>query len=126
MSISHPPFFQVDPNQELVAQGAANIFGSMMSSLPVSSSLSRSMVQEESGCRSLLTSLTSCLCLLVVLLWVGPVFEPLPVCVLSSMIVVSLKGVMKKVTEFKVRTSSCRLGLLLALVSALGLLDQIL
>ena len=43
--------YEVEPGQELIAQGAANIFGSFFSCIPMAGSLSRSVVQEASGCR---------------------------------------------------------------------------
>ena len=93
--------YTVDPNQELIAQGASNIFGGFFSSLPMASSLARSLVQEDSGGKSLLASLASSVFLLVVLLWIGPIFEPLPVCILASIILASLKGVILKMADFK-------------------------
>jgi solute carrier family 26, other len=47
--------------------------------------------------RSQLTSLVSALLLLSVLLYLGPYFEPLPVCVLGSIIMVALTGLLLKV-----------------------------
>jgi len=93
--------YTVDPNQELIAQGASNIFGGFFSSLPMASSLARSLVQEDAGAKSLLTAVASSSFLLVVLLWIGPVFEPLPVCILASIILASLKGVILKMQDFK-------------------------
>ena len=77
--------------QELLAQGVSNLLGSFMSCLPMSGSLSRSLVQvtllgiensnsktylqESSGCKSLLTGLTSAIFLLGVLLFLGPIFQ---------------------------------------------------
>ena len=80
--------------QELLAQGVSNLVGSFMSCLPMSGSLSRSLVQveqlniensnplklvihESSGCKSLLTGLTSAIFLLGVLLFLGPIFQVL-------------------------------------------------
>jgi len=91
--------YKVPPNQELLAQGVSNLVGSFMSCLPMSGSLSRSLVQESSGCKSLLTGLTSALFLLGVLLFLGPVFQPLPICVLAAIIVSSLTGMFKKLTD---------------------------
>ena len=81
-------------SQELLAQGVSNLVGSFMSCLPMSGSLSRSLVQveqlniensnplklviqESSGCKSLLTGLTSAIFLLGVLLFLGPIFQVL-------------------------------------------------
>ena len=91
--------YSVPPNQEMIAQGASNILGSFFSCLPMSGSLSRSLVQEASGCKSQLTSLVSAMLLLSVLLFLGPLFQPLPVCVLAAIILSSLTGIIKKVAD---------------------------
>merc|ERR1719369_372887 len=91
--------YKVPPNQELMAQGVSNLMGSFMSCLPMSGSLSRSLVQERSGCRSQLTGLTSAILLLGVLLLLGPLFQPLPICVLAAIIVTSLTGMFKKLSD---------------------------
>jgi len=91
--------YTVPPNQEMIAQGASNILGSFFSCLPMSGSLSRSLVQEASGCKTQLTSLISAMLLLSVLLFLGPYFQPLPVCVLAAIILASLTGIMKKVAD---------------------------
>ncbi|KAK3927833.1 Prestin [Frankliniella fusca] len=89
--------YEVRPNQELLAQGASNVVGSLFSCMPVTASLSRSAVQEAAGCRTQLTSLVSCSLLTVVLLWAGPFFEPLPRCVLAAIIVVALRSMLLQV-----------------------------
>jgi len=91
--------YSVPPNQELIAQGVSNILGSFFSCLPMSGSLSRSLVQEASGCKSQLTSLVSAMLLLAVLLSLGPLFQPLPVCVLAAIILSSVTGIIKKVSD---------------------------
>lgn len=89
--------YEVRPNQELLAQGASNLVGSLFSCMPVTASLSRSAVQESAGCRTQLTSLVSCLLLTGVLLWAGPFFEPLPRCVLAAIIAVALRSMLLQV-----------------------------
>ena len=59
-------------------QGASNIMGSFFSCMPITASLSRSLVQETVGGKTQLTGLISCIILLFVMLWIGPFFEPLP------------------------------------------------
>ncbi|XP_033352726.1 solute carrier family 26 member 6-like isoform X1 [Bombus vosnesenskii] len=93
--------YEVDSNQELMAQGVGNLVGSFFSCMPFTASLSRSLIQQTVGGRTQLASLISCGILISVLLWIGPFFEPLPRCVLASIIVVALKGMLMKVTEFK-------------------------
>jgi solute carrier family 26 protein len=86
--------YEVDSNQELFAQGTSNIVGSFFSCMPITASLSRSLIQETVGGKTQLTGLISCLILLTVMLWIGPFFEPLPRCILASIIVVALKGML--------------------------------
>ncbi|XP_014247285.1 solute carrier family 26 member 10-like isoform X2 [Cimex lectularius] len=91
--------YEIDPNQELLAQGCGNLFGSFFSCLPFAASLSRSAIQESVGGCTQLASLFSCGLLLFVLLWIGPFFEPLPRCILASLIVVALKGILFQVKD---------------------------
>lgn len=70
--------YDIDFNQELLAMGSANVFGSFFSCFPISASLSRSTLQESVGGRTQVASLISCLILTSVLLLIGPFFEVLP------------------------------------------------
>ncbi|XP_017875060.2 solute carrier family 26 member 6-like [Ceratina calcarata] len=92
--------YEIDSNQELMAQGIGNLVGSFFSCMPFTASLSRSLIQQTVGGKTQLASLISCGLLVSVLLWIGPYFEPLPRCVLASIIVVALQGMLKKITEF--------------------------
>lgn len=70
--------YEVDFNQELLAMGSGNVVGSFFGCLPFSASLSRSVIQQTVGGRTQVASVVSCGILAIVLLWVGPFFEPLP------------------------------------------------
>ncbi|PSN43443.1 Prestin [Blattella germanica] len=93
--------YDISGNQEFLAYGLANLVGSFFQCLPISSSLSRSMIQQVTGGRSQIASLVSCLLLLIVLLWVGPFFEPLPRCVLAVVVVSTLIRMLLQVTEVR-------------------------
>jgi SulP family sulfate permease len=81
-----------NPNGELIALGAANILGAFCKAFPVSASFSRSAVFRESGARTQLSAVISSLLLVLVLLYLAPLFEqfPLPKALLSAMIIMSV------------------------------------
>ncbi|EAL41086.3 AGAP010725-PA, partial [Anopheles gambiae str. PEST] len=93
--------YEIGFNQELFAMGTGNVFASFFSCFPFAASLSRSSIQYSVGGRTQIASVISCGLLAIVLLWVGPFFEPLPRCVLAGIIVVSLKGLLMQVTQLK-------------------------
>ncbi|KAJ8893258.1 hypothetical protein PR048_005849 [Dryococelus australis] len=90
-------------------RGAGNVVGSFFSCMPSCASLSRSLVQQTVGGKTQLASVVSCAILLFVLLWIGPFFEPLPRCVLASIIIVALKGMLLQVCKVP---KFCRLSIL--------------
>ncbi|KAK3606365.1 hypothetical protein CHS0354_042001 [Potamilus streckersoni] len=91
--------YSLDSNQELLAYGAGNVFGSFFSCYPYAASVSRSSVQESAGGKTQLASLFSCSMVLIVILWIGYLFESLPNCVLSAIIVVALKSLILQFME---------------------------
>ncbi|XP_072763166.1 prestin isoform X2 [Anoplolepis gracilipes] len=92
--------YEIDSNQELLAMGFSNVMGSFFSCMPISASLSRSLIQQTVGGRTQIASIVSCLLLFIILLWIGPFFELLPRCVLASIIVVALKGMFQQASQF--------------------------
>lgn len=84
--------YEINGNQEILASGVGNIVGSFFSCMPFAASLSRSLIQESVGGRTQIAGAVSCGLLVLVLLFIGPFFEPLPYCVLSTIVVISLKG----------------------------------
>ena len=101
--------YEIDGNQEILASGVGNIFSSFFSCMPYAVSLSRSLVQVTAGGVTQITSAISAFSLVFVLLFIGPYFEPLPYCVLSTIIVVALKGMFVQIKEVPGIFKTCKL-----------------
>ncbi|KAK3099221.1 hypothetical protein FSP39_001159 [Pinctada imbricata] len=93
--------YTIDANQEFIAYGIGNVFGSFFSCYPFAASVSRSSVQDSAGGRTQIASLFSASLVLIVIIVIGPLFESLPNCVLSSIIVVALRSMFLQVFELK-------------------------
>ena len=75
---------KIEPNQELVGMGAANIACSFFGAVPGSSSFARSAVNYQSGARTQMSSMMSSVVVLAVLAFVTPVFNFIPVAALAA------------------------------------------
>jgi sulfate permease, SulP family len=78
---------RLDADRELLALGAANIAAGMLQGFPVSSSGSRTAVNEAAGGRSQLSSVVTLVLVLVVLLVAGPVLAGFPTAALGALVV---------------------------------------
>jgi MFS superfamily sulfate permease-like transporter len=83
---------RLDPNQELIGQGIANIFGAMGKSFPVSGSFSRSAVNIQSGAVTGLSSVFTSITVGIVLLFFTPLLYHLPQSVLAAVIMMAVIG----------------------------------
>ncbi len=83
---------RLDPNQELIGQGLANIFGSIGESYPTSGSFSRSEVNLQAGAVSGLSSVFTSLTVVIVLLFFTPLLYHLPQPVLAAVIMMAVIG----------------------------------
>ncbi|XP_053691118.1 prestin-like [Sabethes cyaneus] len=92
--------YELDFNQELLAMGTCNLFGSFFSCMPIGSSLLRSAAQCMTGGKSQLASIISCCLIAAILLYVGPFFEPLPACILCGIVLTGMRRLLLQVTQF--------------------------
>ncbi|MFA4915921.1 MAG: SulP family inorganic anion transporter [Syntrophales bacterium] len=83
---------RLDPNQELIGQGMANICGAISKSYPVSGSFSRSAVNLQAGAISGLSSIFSSLTVVVALIFFTPLLYHLPQSVLAAVIMMAVIG----------------------------------
>jgi high affinity sulfate transporter 1 len=82
----------VDPNQELVALGAANIAAGFFQGFPISSSSSRTPVAEAAGARTQLTAVVGALAIAVLLVLAPTLLRDLPNTVLAAVVIASAIG----------------------------------
>jgi len=83
---------RLDPNQELIGQGLANICGAIGKSYPTSGSFSRSAVNLQAGAISGLSSVFTSLAVVIVLLFFTPLLYHLPQSVLAAVIMMAVLG----------------------------------
>uniref|UniRef100_A0A0K0E3F1 STAS domain-containing protein n=1 Tax=Strongyloides stercoralis TaxID=6248 RepID=A0A0K0E3F1_STRER len=84
--------YPINSNQELYACGLMSLLSSVFPVYPTGASLSRSSVCEMSGVKTQLNVLFSSLLLIIVIMWLGVYLEPLPMCILASIVIISLKS----------------------------------
>lgn len=83
---------RLDPNQELIGQGLANIVGSFSQAYPSSGSFSRTAVNANMGATSGLSSLFTALVVMATLLFLTPLLYHLPQAVLAAIIIMAVGG----------------------------------
>lgn len=81
---------RIDPNQELIGQGLANIVGSLSQSFPVSGSFSRSAVNLSAGAVTGMSSVITGVIVLMTLLLFTPLLYHLPQAVLAAVIMMAV------------------------------------
>jgi SulP family sulfate permease len=83
---------RIDPNQELIGQGLANIVSGASQAFPVSGSFSRSAVNLNSGAMTGLSSVFAGLLVLLTLLFLTSLLYHLPQAVLAAVIMLAVVG----------------------------------
>ncbi len=82
----------VDPNQEMVGLGAANLAAGLFQGFPVSSSASRTPVAEASGAKTQLTGVVGAVAVGVLLMFAPHLLRNLPNAVLAGIVISSAIG----------------------------------
>lgn len=86
---------EVNPNQELVALGSANILAALWQGFAVSASQTRTAVSDASGARSQVAQLVAAAGLLAFLQFLTGTIEHLPVVALGAILVVTAAGMLE-------------------------------
>jgi len=91
---------RVDPNQEMVGLGAANLATGFFQGFPISSSTSRTPVAEAAGARTQLTSVVGALAIATLLLVAPSLLQHLPTAALAAVVIAAAIGLFE-ITDLK-------------------------
>jgi high affinity sulfate transporter 1 len=90
----------VDPNQEMVGLGAANLATGFFQGFPISSSASRTPVAEAAGARTQLTNVVGAVAIAFLLLLAPNLLQYLPTAALAAVVIAAAIGLIE-VTDLK-------------------------
>jgi high affinity sulfate transporter 1 len=114
--------YQIDIDQESLAQSAANIGSGLLHGMPVSTSLSASSLNDHSGARTGLASITSGVTVLLTLLVLAPLFSQLPKPVLGALIIEAVVMGMMNLPEMRRMYRVKRFDFWIAVAAIIGTL----
>ncbi len=114
--------YRIDINQESVAQGMSNVGAGLFQGMPVSTSLSASSLNDHSGARTGLASLTSGVVVILTLLVLAPLFSNLPKPVLAALIIEAVVMGMMDVPEMRRLAKVQRFDFWIAVAAIVGTL----
>jgi MFS superfamily sulfate permease-like transporter len=86
---------RVDPNQEMVGLGAANLAAGFFQGFPISSSSSRTPVAEAAGARTQLTNVVGAVAIAVLLLLAPNLLQHLPTSALAAVVIAAAIGLIE-------------------------------
>ena len=85
----------VDPNQEMVGLGLANVAAGLFQGFPISSSSSRTPVAEAAGAKSQLTGVVGAIAIAVLLVFAPALLQDLPNTALAAIVIASAIGLIE-------------------------------
>lgn len=114
----------IDPNQELVALGAANVASGFTGGFPVTGGFSRSVVNFDAGANTGLASMITAVLIALITLLLAPMFASLPQVVLAATVIVAVAGLvnfreLRRLWKFS-RADGALMGLTILTVLGLG------
>lgn len=112
--------YRVDIDQEATAQGISNVGSGILQGIPVSTSLSASSLNEQSGARTPLASLVTGALVVLTLLLLAPVFADLPKPVLSAVIIDAVVFGMMNLPEMRRLLRVSRVDFWIAVAAIVG------
>ncbi len=86
---------RVDPNQEMVGLGAANLAAGFFQGFPISSSASRTPVAEAAGAKSQLTNVVGAVAIALLLIFAPDLLRDLPSAALAAVVIAAAIGLIE-------------------------------
>ena len=84
--------YEVDPNQELIGLGLANVGGAFFGAYPTTGGFSRTAVNDQAGAKTTLAAVFSAVVIALTLMLLTPLFYFLPKAVLAAIVMVAVVG----------------------------------
>ncbi|KAL6845047.1 hypothetical protein ACP4OV_024542 [Aristida adscensionis] len=112
---------QIDGNKEMIAFGIMNIAGSFTSCYLTTGPFSKSAVNFHAGCRSPMSNVVMAVCIMLVLLFLAPLFKYTPLVALSAIIIVAMIGLIK-IKEFRHLYRVDKFDFFICMVAFLGVI----
>ncbi|NWU78756.1 S26A2 protein, partial [Onychorhynchus coronatus] len=88
--------YTVRANQEMIAIGMCNLIPSFFYCFASSAALTKTLLKESTGTQTQVSGLVTSLVLLLVLLWISPLFYSLQTSILGVVTIVNLRGGLRK------------------------------
>ena len=114
--------YEINPDQELIALGAANLSAGLFQGFTVDASLSSTATADEAGARTQLSSIVTAALIIITVMVLAPLFHNLPNAVLGAIVIASVIGLMN-VPELRRYYASNRVDFVLAMVALLGVIS---
>jgi high affinity sulfate transporter 1 len=92
----------VDPNQEMIGLGAANLAAGFFQGFPISSSSSRTPVADAAGARTQLTGVVSAVAVAMLLLFAPNLLHDLPTAALAAVVIASAIGLIEVADSIRI------------------------
>jgi len=93
-SLANKHGYDIDPNQELLAHGVANLASGSLGGLVAGGGMSSSAVNDGAKARSQVSGLSAAVCVVLTILFLTPIFKDLPEAVLAALIIHAVSHLM--------------------------------
>ena len=113
--------YSIEPDQELIALGVANVAAGFFRGFAVDASLSQTATADGAGVRSQASSLLTSGLILLTLVFLGALFSDLPNAVLGAVVIAAVLGLMD-VAEMRRFATQRRTDFIIALVALFGVI----